>query len=365
MKRVLPAIVVLLLMLQAVPARAGQAESGTIVITGPITLLDVPGHWAERPIGRLMAKLIAFGFLDLTFRPDKPMSRLDTAIMLVRVAGLEPLARRLAGSPLDFSDTELLTSLERGYVAAAESVGLMVGDGETLTFRPYDTITRHEVAVVVIRALGLEAAAQARADGPLPFRDEAAIPSWARAHVGMGVERQLLLGYPETDGTVTWRGSRDVTRAEVTAILSRIDEQIDSIADAREVSGTVAAHAGMSLTLDGDRTYQVAADARIDAEVEVGAKVVVVLNDNGQAILVEAREQEPHLQRWSGSITALGEGTLRLASEGSGNQDIAVDSSTAVYVDGRQASLTDLAALQFAAVTVQAGVALEIRATTR
>jgi hypothetical protein len=356
----------LILALLATPTLAsGQAQSGSVVITGPLRMIDTAGHWAEMPIRLMMAKMTAFGFLDMTYRPDAPMTRLDTAIMVVRVAGLEPLARRLAGRATGFIDLGLLTSLERGYVAAAEATGLMIGDGASLRFRPHDTITRNEVAVVVIRALGLDAVARSRTDLTLPFRDGAQVPGWAERHIALGVQRRLLLGYPEPDGSVTWRGEKAVTRAEATAILSRIDEQIESLSDALEVSGRVEDLTETALTLEGGRTIPLEANAQVGAEVRKGAAVIAILNETGRAVLVETGSRQPVLERRSGSLTLVGQDRIRLALEGGGTREIRVNAATAVYLDGRMAALSDLSSLQYAAVTAQGGVALEVRATGR
>ena len=48
------------------------------------------------------------------------------------------------------------------------------------------------------------------------------MPAWAKDPVAAAVEAALLKGYPEADGSTTFRPARQVTRAELAVILSRV-----------------------------------------------------------------------------------------------------------------------------------------------
>ncbi|OPZ73957.1 MAG: Cellulosome-anchoring protein precursor [Firmicutes bacterium ADurb.Bin456] len=106
---------------------------------------------------------------------------------------------------------------------AAQTVQELVGKGiisgyEDNAFRPDNLINRAECSAILARALQLPAGA-ATLDA---FGDAADVPAWAKAPVAAAVEAALLKGYPEGDGTTTFRPARQVTRAELAVILSRV-----------------------------------------------------------------------------------------------------------------------------------------------
>ncbi len=110
---------------------------------------------------------------------------------------------------------------------AAETVQQFVYKGiisgyEDYTFRPDDTIDRAECAAVLSRALALPAGSQADLAG---FRDSTNIPAWASNPVSAAVKAGLIKGYPEEDGTMTFRPELPVTRVELAVILSRVAVQ--------------------------------------------------------------------------------------------------------------------------------------------
>nr|WP_243137555.1 S-layer homology domain-containing protein [Desulfofundulus thermobenzoicus] len=56
----------------------------------------------------------------------------------------------------------------------------------------------------------------------LKFRDDAAIPAWARDAVATVAKEGLVKGYPQPDGTVTFEAERPVTRAELAVLMARV-----------------------------------------------------------------------------------------------------------------------------------------------
>jgi serine protease AprX len=96
-------------------------------------------------------------FLDATrgqFRPHESVSRLASAIALVRAAGLRSEAEAKSGCPLAFLDAAGIPSELRGYVSVAISTGLLQADS---SFRPQGTFTRadlaHAIGVIEKRAI--------------------------------------------------------------------------------------------------------------------------------------------------------------------------------------------------------------------
>ena len=100
------------------------------------------------------------------------------------------------------------------YVATLVSKGIFKGyeDG---SFRPNQGITRGEIAVSMVRVLGLEARLETAGDAP--YADFDLIPDWANKSITLLSELNILLGY----GDGTFQSGNVITREEFTAILER------------------------------------------------------------------------------------------------------------------------------------------------
>lgn len=79
------------------------------------------------------------------------------------------------------------------------------------TFQPDRAVTRAEFTVMLAKALKL------REGGETTFRDEDAIPAWARQHVASAVASGILSGY--ADGT--FRPQHGLIRAEMAVMAAR------------------------------------------------------------------------------------------------------------------------------------------------
>lgn len=114
-----------------------------------------PSHWSHGFVERAVSlKLIRPTEYSGVLRPDQPMPRKEMAVILVRAAGEEQKAQRLAGSPLSFSDTGTLPAWLKGYIACAVEEGLLNGFPDR-SFRPDGILTRAEAATVMMRLDGM------------------------------------------------------------------------------------------------------------------------------------------------------------------------------------------------------------------
>nr|WP_326165912.1 S-layer homology domain-containing protein [uncultured Oscillibacter sp.] len=83
---------------------------------------------------------------DGDFRPDAPITRSETAAMLVRALGYGTIAGLAQDTPLPFQDVEAGS----GYIAMAYSMGLMDGASDA-AFSPDGHVTREQAAVLLMR----------------------------------------------------------------------------------------------------------------------------------------------------------------------------------------------------------------------
>ncbi len=95
------------------------------------------------------------------------------------------------------------------------------------TFKPSGNITRAEAATVIVRALGLEAAAEAAKGLESRFPDVPAT-HWASGYVNVCTTRGILKGYP--DGT--FKPEANITGAEIiTMIVRALNREFQAVGD--------------------------------------------------------------------------------------------------------------------------------------
>ena len=187
----------------------------------PDRFSDVIGHWAERMIAAAAEMGWIQGYEDGSFRPDRSVTRAEMAVILARV--LE-LSAQTGMAVTGFADDDAIAAWARAAVSALVEAGLLTGyeDG---TFRPGQTLTRAEMAVLLMRALisqGLTEWSNVAATG---FADDDAIPAWARAAVAVLAEAGLIEG--DADGS--FHPHRPLTRAEAVTLMVRIAERLGLI----------------------------------------------------------------------------------------------------------------------------------------
>lgn len=105
---------------------------------------DTENYWAEYTIADFVAKGIISGYPDGTFRPNDPMQRKHVASILVKVFELES---KLA--PVAFKD---VTSNHPNHKAISELQQAGVIHGADGLFRPNDTLTRGQMAKILVLA---------------------------------------------------------------------------------------------------------------------------------------------------------------------------------------------------------------------
>ncbi|WP_120745760.1 OmpL47-type beta-barrel domain-containing protein [Paenibacillus ginsengarvi] len=179
------------------------------------TFTDITGHWAEKEIDRLKAKLIVQGMPDGSFHPDEEISRAQFAVLLARMLELRPVPPQ--GRFKDVAEDDWYA----GTIAAAQEAGL-VGGFDDGTFRPDAPVTREQMAVMLARAMTFAGFATdgdaGKSDELLEgFRDREAISSWARDGVARNAKAGVITGFTDT----SYAPNRNASRAEAAVMISR------------------------------------------------------------------------------------------------------------------------------------------------
>ncbi|RJE85217.1 hypothetical protein D3P07_21880 [Paenibacillus sp. 1011MAR3C5] len=188
----------------------GSGNGGESGGSTTVSLNDIASHWAEASIKRAVELEFVAGYTDGSFKPNKTVSRDEFVVMLVKALKLQG-----ADSALDFADAGSIQGWAKPYIAKALESGLISGyeDG---TFRPKASISRAELAAMIVRGLGLAPAEGSK----LSYADADRIPAWAKPYVAAAREAGVMNGR----GDNRFAPDASATRAEaVTVILNMID----------------------------------------------------------------------------------------------------------------------------------------------
>lgn len=207
-----------------VPDTRTPPAPGTGTPVAP-NLTDLSGHWARAHVEQLVAAGVVAGFPDGTYRPDDPLTRGAFVKMLAAAAGLPPQPGVTGG----LADVNGHWLVAQGYLGAAVAAGLILpGEYPGARFDPDVPISREEIAVLVVRYLGLDAEARAgegsATGAPLVIGGRSFIDSDSWRHPGyvrLAVEQGIVTGYPEPGGIFTFRPERPASRAEAAVMVVR------------------------------------------------------------------------------------------------------------------------------------------------
>jgi pectate lyase len=173
-------------------------------------LKDTEKHWAGKDINRLVELGAISGYVDGTFRPDSSISRAEFLKIVVLALNLK------ASGTKTFPDME--QHWAKQYVSIAGMLGIVNGTGENM-FKPDESLTRQEMAVILARAGGL----QAGSVNP-EYKDHDQVADWALGMIGVLAEAGILQGYP--DGS--FQPKEPATRAQAAAVIIRMLEHLES-----------------------------------------------------------------------------------------------------------------------------------------
>lgn len=177
----------------------------------PLVFTDIAGHWAQEHIDRASTLDFINGYPDGTFRPEAWITRAEFTVMLDRAVDLLASGEQ----SLDFADLLEIPSWAQPAVFKGVSAGVIDGYDDH-TFRAANPISRAEMTVMIMRALGEDIDQQSTTD----FADADEIPSWAHASIAQAVKKGFVQGREHHE----FVPDANATRAEaVTLILALYD----------------------------------------------------------------------------------------------------------------------------------------------
>ncbi|NLD49613.1 MAG: hypothetical protein GX660_20900 [Clostridiaceae bacterium] len=185
-----------------------------------ISFTDITGHWAKDNLIRLKQKGLISGYEEGTIRPDKTITRNETAIVLVKLMGIEP---PITSPNIRFNDKAAIPEWVKPSLGVVINYGLMDGF-EDNTFRGNENLTRAQAAVVLIKILNqLEGRPDEDVSRDLIYDKIGTYKDfsenyWANMYLYNAINYGLMTGY----GDKTLKPNNNVTRAEFFTMCSKL-----------------------------------------------------------------------------------------------------------------------------------------------
>ncbi len=164
----------------------GTVDNNSNVLIEELTniYLDVDSisSWALDSINRATQRGILSGS-NGSFKPKNNVTRAEFVKMITSILGLDINSNKSINFE-DVNDNDWFYS----YVNAAYNAGIIKGDGSK--FNPNDSITREQMASMIVRALNLE-----DLESTITINDINMVSNWAKSDVEIVVSLGLMTGY--------------------------------------------------------------------------------------------------------------------------------------------------------------------------
>ena len=175
---------------------------------------DTAGHWAESAIQRAADYGLMVGYEDGRFGVADNLNRASFVTILCQMFSWEAV-RPGQASFIDCPSSHWAY----GYVEAARAHGVVDAGG---SFRPDDYISREEMAVMLVKALGYDTLAKSAA-ADLPFSDV----TENQGYISLAYRIGMVSGIEE-DGRLLFKPASSATRAEAATMLVQVYERYTS-----------------------------------------------------------------------------------------------------------------------------------------
>lgn len=249
----------------------------SVTLVSAHSFTDVPaGHWAEDAITRGVDLGLFNGTSATTFGMDTAMTRGSFVVLLSRVLDWDTST----ATTTSFTDVAT-TSWCYGAVEAALTHQAITT--QYTTFRPTESITREEMAVMLARALGYTTLSGLVQDLSMPFTDV----STNRGYIAIVYELGLMTGTTAT----SFAPAAQTTRAQTAVILMRLYDKLhaqqETYAIVSDYTDTVALQSQSIIAIPGAK-LSTGTSARINPQVSTAnqqAAIDTVHANDGTALL--------------------------------------------------------------------------------
>lgn len=261
---------------------------------------DSRWDWARDAIESMTSSGIIKGYEDNTFRPDRSVSKIESLILMARVAGVDEAQNEKFVSAATEAYKEDLLLYDTAYKREVSYLlykGVLTKDDLNLYVANEETgvaLKRYEAAILLTKLLWNNDVGNAAAQVNLTFNDTADIPASAKPYVNYVVSNGIMNGM---DGNL-FSPMGEVTRAQMATLLYRVMENLPVTV----VRGTMVSYdtenkeISINDTEGMSRTYTLTSKALVrmngfaaNAEdISVASDVIINIEKGGTVRLVEA-----------------------------------------------------------------------------
>ena len=228
LKRICTGVLAALLVLSSAP------------ISAAASFTDAQGHWAQEVVEKAEAYGLVEGKPDGTFGVGEEITRSQFVTVLCRMFGWDMV------SPASPSYIDCPASAwYYDPVETARAHDVMDPSG---AFRPEDYISRGEMAVMLVRALGYDTLAQDLSGLDLPFDDVKEDVGYMAIAYDIG----MINGVEGPDGSLKFLPTHSATREEAAAMLVRVYERYISKTEWLHGFYAFSSYSQINLTADMD-----------------------------------------------------------------------------------------------------------------
>lgn len=228
LKRICTGALAALLVLSAAP------------ISAAASFTDAQGHWAQEVVEKAEAYGLVEGKPDGTFGVGEEITRSQFVTVLCRMFGWDMV------SPASPSYIDCPSSA--WYYSAVETARAHDVMDPSGAFRPEDYISRGEMAVMLVRALGYDTLAQDLSGLDLPFDDVKEDVGYMAIAYDIG----MINGVEGPDGSLKFLPTHSATREEAAAMLVRVYERYISKTEWLHGFYAFSSYSQINLTADMD-----------------------------------------------------------------------------------------------------------------
>lgn len=170
-------------------------------------LSDIYTHWAKKEINQFISSGYANGYKDGTFRPDNSITRAEFIKLVNKYFGFNNK------ESINFSDINT-NDWYYNDICIAQKANYINGY-EDKTFKPNKTITREEVAKILI---SIKNQKDLNYDKLNKYPDKSKVSTWAKPYIEGAIEN----GYLKGNDLGFLNPTNNITRAESITVLSRV-----------------------------------------------------------------------------------------------------------------------------------------------
>ena len=199
--------------------------AGAPEVSGETPFTDLTADWYKTAVLWAYQTGVTSGMSDTIFSPNTVTTRAQLVQVLYNFEGKPDV------SDVAVPFTDAASGWYRDAVAWAYKTGVVDGMSPT-TFAPNNTVTREQVAVILMRYLTKVCGVERTwtPDDLSGFADGGSVSGWARAGMADAVALGLFGGTQDSSGQVWLRPGAGTTRAETAALLQRMCTNVLGIA---------------------------------------------------------------------------------------------------------------------------------------